>query len=171
MLGKFLTATVCLAFVAAAGIALAVNAPARADPGGLDAIRSASALDSDPKDSEAVAAVCTACHSASQFLTAPRSNIRWQQLYQEMLDRGATGTNEQLSRVVNYLLENLTIVNVNTSPAAQLVPTLQITRDVAANIVARRTQRPFTGIDDLSAMHGVDRSVIERLKAANCLQF
>ena len=43
----------------------------------LAEIKAASTLDDDPEDWEAVRAVCTACHSASQYLTTPRSSSRF----------------------------------------------------------------------------------------------
>jgi DNA uptake protein ComE-like DNA-binding protein len=54
--------------------------------------------------------------------------------------------------------------NVNTSPMEELGPTLQTDPDATTAIVLRRGQRKFTGIADLAAMPGVDRSVLERLK-------
>jgi len=72
---------------------------------------------------------------------------------------------------VNYFQKNLTVINVNTSPVEDLEPTLQVSDKVAGEIMARRAQRFFTGIDDLSRISGVDRSVLEKLRAKNCLQF
>jgi DNA uptake protein ComE-like DNA-binding protein len=60
---------------------------------------------------------------------------------------------------------------VNTSPIEDVEQTLQVSDQVAAEIMARRKQRLFTGIDDLAKIPGVDRPVLERLTAKNCLQF
>ena len=140
-------------------------------PGDLDAIVKASNLDSDPQDFQAVADVCARCHAASQFLSTPRSDGRWEQVYEEMSGNGATGTDDQLNRVVSYFQKNLTVINVNTSPPDELGPTLQVGDSVVAAIVARRAEKKFTGIDDLSGVAGVDRSILEKLSAKNCLQF
>ena len=147
------------------------SSPVTALAGDLAAITKASNLDSNPQDFQAVAAVCTVCHSASQFLTTPRSSSRWEQVFSEMSGYGANGTDDQLDRVVNYFQKNLTVINVNTSPIEDLEPTLQVSDTVAAAIVARRSQRTFTGMDDLATLSGVDRSVLERLSAKNCLQY
>jgi DNA uptake protein ComE-like DNA-binding protein len=145
--------------------------PAFAAPGDLMAIVNASTLDRDAKDSEAIATVCTACHSASQFLGAPRSNERWRQVFEQMVNYGAHGTDEQFGRVVKYLLENLTIVNVNTSPVDELAPSLQITQAVARKIVSRRSRRRFSGMGDLENFAGVNESVIQDLNGKHLLQF
>jgi hypothetical protein len=159
-----------MVLVSAAGLFFA-SSVADALPGDLDAIVKASNLDNDPQDFQAVGDVCTRCHAASQFLTTPRSDGRWEQVFAEMSDRGATGTDDQLNRVVSYFQKNLTVINVNTSPPDELGPTLQVGDSVVAAIVARRTEKKFTGIDDLAGMTGVDRTVLEKLSAKNCLQF
>jgi len=139
--------------------------------GDLEAISKASSLDNDPEDSQAVAAVCTVCHAGSQFLTTPRSSGRWHQVFDEMAGYGATGTDDQLNRVVNYFDKNLTVINVNTSPGDDLETTLQISDNVVAAIMARRMEHAFVGINDLSKIPGIDRSVLEKLNAKGCLQF
>lgn len=161
----------CAALAMVAGSAVFTSSPVRALAGDLAAIRAASNLDSDPQDAQAVAAVCTVCHAASQFLSTPRASSRWEQVFTEMSGYGANGTDDQLDRVVNYFQKNLTVINVNTSPVEDLEPTLQVSDKVVAAIIARRAQHPFTGIDDLSKIAGVDRSVLEKLSAKNCLQF
>ncbi|MEO8301073.1 MAG: helix-hairpin-helix domain-containing protein [Rhizomicrobium sp.] len=130
----------------------------------LAAIRAASTLDSDPADSRAVQQVCTVCHSSSQFLGTPRSSGRWEQVYGQMAQQGAHPTDEQIDQIVRYFQRNLTVVNVNTSPLEELEPTLQIGPDASTAILMRRGQRKFSGIADLAAVPGVDRSVLEQLK-------
>jgi hypothetical protein len=160
-------------YLAAAGLSFCFVAcgPALAAPGDMEAITKASDLDRDPADARAVGTVCTACHSASQFLTAPRPYLRWEQTMQDMLDRGAVATDEQLDRILAYLVRNLTVVNVNTSPPDQLAMTLQISGSVAEEIVAKRGARTFTGTDELKSVRGVDQKVLEKLKEKGLLQF
>lgn len=156
---------------AVAAILSCGGVPALAAPGDMEAITKASDLDKDPADAKAVAAVCTACHSSAQFLTAARPYLRWEQTMQDMLDRGAQGTDEQLDHVLSYLVKNITIVNVNSSPPDQLGMTLQIPSTVADDIVARRTAHPFTNVDELKAVKGVNLDVIQRLAAKKLIAF
>jgi DNA uptake protein ComE-like DNA-binding protein len=158
-------------FVAAAGGLTAASTIVSALPGDLEAIVKASDLDHDPQDFQAVADVCTKCHAASQFLTTERSDGRWEQVFEEMSNNGATGTDDQLNRVVSYFQKNLTVINVNTSPPDELGPTLQVSDQVVAAIMTRRAQKKFADIDDLSGVAGVDRSILEKLSAKHCLQF
>jgi hypothetical protein len=161
----------CVALACAALFVLSMNSPVQALAGDLAAITRASDLDSDPQDFQAVTAVCTTCHAASQFLSTPRSSGRWEQVFAEMSGYGADGTDDQLDRVVNYFQKNLTVVNVNTSPPEDLKETLQINDDTVRAIMARRARQAFSGIDDLRKLRGIDHSILEKLSAKKCLQF
>jgi hypothetical protein len=161
----------CSAFAMASASAVLTSSPVQALTGDLAAITKASSLDKDPQDFQAITAVCTVCHAASQFLTTPRSGSRWQQVYDEMSGFGAIGTDDQLDRVVAYIQKNLTVINVNTSPADDIGPTLQVNDNVVSAVMARRAKHGFIGIDDLSKIPGIDRSILEKLSAKNCLQF
>ncbi|MBA2587673.1 MAG: hypothetical protein H0U98_03515 [Alphaproteobacteria bacterium] len=130
----------------------------------LTAIKTASVLDDNPADSMAVQQVCTVCHSSSQFLGTPRSSSRWEDLFGQMARQGAHPTDTQVEQIVRYFQRNLTVVNVNTSPMEELGPTLQTGDETTTAIVMRRGQKKFTGIADLAAIPGVDRSVLELLK-------
>lgn len=155
----------------AGALAVMTSSPVRALAGDLAAIKAASDLDQDPRDALAVAAVCTVCHSSSQFLSTPRGSDRWEQVFADMSGYGADGTDDQLDRVVNYFQKNLTVINVNTSPVEDVEQTLQVSDQVAAEIMARRKLRVFTGMDDLSKIPGMGRSVLEKLTVKHCLQF
>ena len=81
-----------------------------------------------------------------------------------MAGQGAHPTDAQVDQIVRYFQRNLTVVNVNTSPMEELGPTLQTGDEATTAIVMRRAQKKFTGIADLAAIPGIDRSVLELLK-------
>jgi competence ComEA-like helix-hairpin-helix protein len=116
-------------------------------------------------DLQAVQAVCGRCHTLAVFLNQPRSWDRWNDVFADMTRRGANGTDEQLARVTTYFLENLTLVNVNSSPADELAWVLGVGNDVAQAIIARRERQPFANIAQLRAVRGVDSSKLEQRKS------
>jgi len=124
----------------------------------------ARAADPDP-DLQAVQTVCGRCHTLAVFLNQPRSWDRWNDVFADMTRRGANGTDEQLARVTTYFLENLTLVNVNSSPADELAWVLGVGDDVAQAIIARRERQPFAGIAQLRAVPGVDPGKLEQRKS------
>lgn len=119
----------------------------------------------DPGDFQAVQAVCGRCHPNSAFLNSPRPWGRWNDVFEQMTARSASGTDEQLARVTRYFLQNLTIVNVNTSPADEIGPVLGVSNDVAEDIVARRKRQKFSSLSDLVTVPGVDRKTLQQRKA------
>ena len=122
------------------------------------------AEDPDP-DWPAVQAVCGHCHSTALFDNKPQSWARWNDVFAAMTQRGATGTDEQLTRVTRYFLENLTLLNVNNSPADELTWVFGVTDDVAQAIIARRQQRPFADPADLRSFPGVDAGKLDKRKS------
>jgi Helix-hairpin-helix motif len=119
----------------------------------------------DSTDLAAVKAVCGRCHTIDMFAHAPRSQDEWVQVYQKMSRLGAKGTDEQIGRVIRYMQQTLTLVNINMSSAEEIGPVLSVSDDVAADIVARRQRQRFAGISDLSEVPGVDPKILEQRSA------
>ena len=122
------------------------------------------AADTD-SDRKAVEAVCGRCHTTELFLKERRSWARWNELFADMVERGADGTDDQLDGVSRYFLENLTLVNVNHSPAEELRGVLGISGDVAEAIIARREHQPFTDLAQLREIKGIDPNILEQRKS------
>ena len=129
------------------------------------AFEAGTARAADPDlDLQAVQAVCGRCHTTAVFLNQTRSWDRWNDVFADMTKRGANGTHEQLARVTAYFLENLTLVNVNSSPADELAGVLGVRDDVAQAIIAGRQRKPFATIAELRTVSGVDPDKVEQRK-------
>ena len=127
-------------------------------------LRTAQAADSD-LDRAAVEVVCGKCHTTEVFRNQTRSWDRWNDVFADMTQRGAQGTDEQLARVTTYFLENLTLVNINSSPAEELAGVLGVSNEIAEAIIKRRQRQPFANIDQLRAVPGVDSRILEQRKS------
>ena len=123
-----------------------------------------SAADPD-SDGKAVQEVCGRCHTTDIFKNKPRSWERWNDVFADMTERGANGTDDQLMRVTRYFLENLTFVNVNSSPADELSGVLSVSDEVAQSIIQRRQQHAFANLAELSKFPGVDPDTLEKRKS------
>ena len=120
----------------------------------------------DPNpDREAVEAVCGHCHTTAVFLNKPRSWDRWNDVFADMTQRGAKGTDEQLAKVTRFFLENLTLVNVNTSASEELAGVLGVSDEVAQAMIERRQRRRFDNVAELRAFPGVNPDKLEERKA------
>jgi DNA uptake protein ComE-like DNA-binding protein len=85
----------------------------------------------------------------------------WHDTVQNMMDRGATGTDQQFADVMDYLRRTMTTIDVNTADADELQIVLHVPRSTAQAILARRSTQKFTGLADLKSVSGVDASTLE----------
>ncbi len=70
----------------------------------------------------------------------------WHDTVQTMMDRGASGTDQQFEDIMDYLHRTMTTINVNTADADELQIVLNVPETAAQAIIARREhaeiQRP-----------------------------
>jgi competence ComEA-like helix-hairpin-helix protein len=126
---------------------------------------STAAAEEPNPDLKAVQVVCGRCHTTAVFIDKPRSWERWNDVFADMTKRGATGTDEQLERVTRFFLENLTLVNVNTSAAEELAGVLGVSEEVAQAVITRRQQQPFSNVDQLRAIPGINQDKLNERKS------
>lgn len=120
--------------------------------------------------------VCGACHAAEFVIGRQESREAWGAIVQDMIERGAVGTDEEFFDVVDYLATNFSKtspplkINVNKATAQDLRNTLQLPEKQAAAIVHERDEKGnFKSIEDLKKVPGVDAAKIEASK--NRLEF
>ncbi|MGA8093461.1 MAG: helix-hairpin-helix domain-containing protein [Steroidobacteraceae bacterium] len=105
--------------------------------------------------------VCTQCHVLELVRDTPRSYDAWHETVQEMVDRGATGTDQQFEDVMDYLHRTLTTIDVNNADADELEIVLGVSGNVAQAIIKRRAQRKFTGLADLESVPGTNAAALQ----------
>jgi competence protein ComEA len=164
-MARFLTAACSASAIVLVGLGYGLVASAGAPRSSVDG------GDPDPADRQALVAVCGRCHQVSLFDKSLRSEPDWIATVQKMVDRGATGSDEQFARVGNYLLRTLTIVNVNVASAEEIAVTLNLSQRTAQAIVARRDQHgKFKSLDELKDIPGVNPAALESRKARVAFQ-
>jgi hypothetical protein len=113
------------------------------------------------REGESLKAVCSKCHNLQMVMDTPMSYEAWHDTVQTMVDRGASGTDEQLDDVMNYLHRTMTTINVNTADVEELEIVLGVSETAAKAIVSRRSSRKFSGLADLKSVAGVDGASVE----------
>jgi competence protein ComEA len=115
--------------------------------------------------------VCGSCHGAELVIGRQESREAWGAIIEDMIQRGATGTEDEFFEVVDYLATNFSKsspvikINVNQATAKDLENSLRIPDKQAAAIVRQRGQKgSFKSIDELEKVPGVDASRIEANK-------
>ena len=116
--------------------------------------------------------VCGSCHGPELVVGRQESRDGWSAIVGDMVQRGATGSEDDLAEVVDYLATNFPKggaagkINVNKATAADLQTALGITDKQAAAIVQYRGEKGnFKSAEDLEKVPGIDASKIEAKKA------
>lgn len=115
--------------------------------------------------------VCGACHGAEILIGRQESRDTWAAIVDDMIQRGATGTDEQFYEVVDYLSKSfsktspITKINVNEATAKDLEKALRLPEKQAVAIVHYRDEKgKFGSLDDLKKVPDVDVAKIEASK-------
>ena len=117
----------------------------------------------DPEDYKFMQPVCTRCHTPAMFLHS-RTWSQWQDIFNQMSSYGAEATPEQWDHIHKYVQHSLTEIDVNHADEDELSAVLRVDEKTAIAMVQRRTDRKFESAQDLEAVPGVDKAVIEAMK-------
>jgi competence protein ComEA len=113
------------------------------------------------RESQSLKAVCAKCHNLQLVMDTPRSFDDWHDTVQQMVDRGASGSDEQFDDIMDYLHRTMTTINVNTAVADELEIVLNVPETTAQAIIARRSKQKFTGLTDLKSVSGIDAPTVD----------
>ena len=115
--------------------------------------------------------VCGSCHGAELVLGRQEDREGWGAVVNDMIERGAKGTDDEFFEVVDYLAANFSKtspvikINVNKATARDLEGALRLPAKQAAAIVHQREEKgDFKSIDDLKKIPGIDAGKIEANK-------
>ena len=122
----------------------------------------------DGAGKEAFLQVCGSCHDAGVVAGHRQTRDEWVNTVQQMITRGAEGTEEQFNSTLTYLVKNFgpkaAAVNINQSSAADLQSSLGLSEKEAAAIVKQREKAQFKTIEDLKKVPDLDYKKIESQK-------
>jgi quinoprotein glucose dehydrogenase len=118
------------------------------------------------KGKDTLEKMCTPCHSLERVTNEKYSKRRWSNVVDDMVSRGAEGTDTEVSALVSYLVQNFgKPINVNTTSAKEIADTLQITPDQADTVVKYRADHgQYKSIDDLAKVPGIPATVLDEQK-------
>ena len=118
----------------------------------------------DRADKEVFETICGMCHQTT-IVNEFRSEPDWSGTVDQMVKYGAKGTDEELERVMRFLLYNWTRININNAPAPQIAAVLAVSDAIAQAIVKRRGENGgFKTLDELKRIPGVDAAKLDGRK-------
>jgi competence ComEA-like helix-hairpin-helix protein len=136
----------CLKLVRCAALALAV-------PVGLAA---QSTLPDGPTR-ETVKKICGNCHEVESVISSRHTRTGWQEIIDDMISRGAEGTDVEMAAVAGYLTEWFGKINVNTATSGDLQKALNLSEKEARAITAYRERNgKIRNFEELEKVPGVD---------------
>jgi competence ComEA-like helix-hairpin-helix protein len=118
------------------------------------------------KGKTAFVRVCGACHGFDEITSLRMQKAGWETIVNDMITRGATGTDEEMAQALDYLANNFgVVVKVNQATVEEIRSGLGLARKDAEAIVKVRVEKgSFKGLADLLKVPGIDRARIEEQK-------
>src|SRR5262245_49513858 len=111
--------------------------------------------------------LCGSCHEPERSTSSRRTREQWLQTVNQMVARGAEGTDEELLGIVNYLAREHGRINVNLATAADLSLVLGLTPAESAALVQYRRERgTFEDAAAVAKVPGIDASKVSARRDA-----
>ena len=120
----------------------------------------------DGPGKEETVRLCGSCHETERAAALRLTREGWQETIDKMVALGAKGSNEELAKVLAYLVEHfkgeaLRPLNLNTATAVELESVAGLLRKEAAAWMAHRKKAPCKSLDDFKKVPGVPFTKID----------
>ena len=106
------------------------------------------------------------CHPSDKIVEGRRYRTQWDQVLEQMVARGATGTDAEFDVIFDYLVSQYGRVAINTAPADEIAEVLHLEQGVADTIVQQRKAGPIADFDALTEVPGVPVAELEKRRDA-----
>ena len=118
------------------------------------------------KEKETFLKMCSNCHAMARVTKARFSKKFWSSVVDDMVSRGAEGTEEEAELVISYLSRHFgKPVNVNTATAKEIQEGLSFKAAEAELLVKHRTDNgAFKVFEDLLKIPGLNAKLLDEQK-------
>jgi competence ComEA-like helix-hairpin-helix protein len=120
----------------------------------------------DGKGKDAFLRMCSNCHSLDRVTSVKNTKKQWTYVVDDMVSRGAEGSDEDVSAVIGYVTRNFgQPLNINTSSAKEIEDGLSFTAAQSELLVRYRADRgAFKTYEELLKVPGLDAELLEEQK-------
>lgn len=120
----------------------------------------------DGEGKETFIKMCANCHALQRVTRTRFPKKFWQSTVDDMVSRGAEGTEEEAEVVISYLTRHFgKAVNINQATAKALQAGLSFIAADAESIVRYRTEKgPFQSFEDLLKVPGLSAKQLDEQK-------
>jgi competence protein ComEA len=117
---------------------------------------------SDEKGKALAQRICTSCHEMDTVTAIRRTELGWRENVEEMANRGAEGSEQELAEVVGYLTRYVGKLNVNTASARQLEDFLGFTEAEAKALASWRDRNGnLKNFEQLQGVPNIDPAKLQ----------
>ena len=110
---------------------------------------------------------CNRCHDAARITALRRTKTEWEEVINKMIERGATGSEDDFMTVFGYLRRHYGKVYINTAPTEELATSLGLTtKDADAIVAFRKANGTFADLDSVKKVPNIDVKILEDHKDA-----
>jgi competence protein ComEA len=110
---------------------------------------------------------CNRCHDAARITALRRTKTEWEEVINKMIERGATGSEEDFMTVFGYLRRHYGKVYINSAPIEEITTTLGLSNKDADAIVAfRKANGNFQDFDAVKKVPNIDVKILDDHKDA-----
>jgi len=126
----------------------------------------AASAESDPAH-ELFIQTCNRCHDAARITALRRTKTEWEEVINKMIERGATGSEEDFVTVFGYLRRHYGKVFINSATSDEITTTLRLSsKDADAVIAFRKANGSFQDFDAVKKVPDIDVKTLEEHKDA-----
>ena len=101
--------------------------------------------------------LCGTCHEVETVVASRRTRIGWERSVDDMIARGAKGSDEEMDAVVEYLATYFGKINVNTAAVEELEKSLGLSKAEAQAIATYRERNgKIKNFEELTKVPAVD---------------
>jgi competence ComEA-like helix-hairpin-helix protein len=120
----------------------------------------------EDKEKETFVKMCSNCHAIERVVKVRFSKKFWASTVDDMVSRGAEGTEEEVESVINYLTRHFgKPVNINTATAKQIEAGLSFKPAEAEALIKHRTDNgPIKTFEDLARITGLNAKLLNEQK-------
>ena len=132
---------------------------AQQPPGGAPA--------TDDPDAAVFVQMCVKCHEAARITALRRTKVEWEEIINKMIERGATGSEQDFETVYGYLLRNYGKLNINRATADDIAMIVRLSEKDAKGIVAyREANGSFADFEAVKKVPDIDLKKLDEHKDA-----
>ena len=128
--------------------------------------QSAQSAADDPY-AELFAQTCNRCHDGARITAIRRTKTEWEEVINKMIERGATGSEDDFQNVLGFLRRHYGKVYINTAAPDEITTSLALSaRDADAIVTYRKTHGSFPDLDAVKKVPEIDVKTLEEHKDA-----